>query len=104
MRREACTNSVSIPENQVELGMVTSALRVAPALILTLLICGCAASSSDNRKQVSLEYNSCQTASKPSLQSCDQRVEMDVSSDNTSGYIEVGRTGSSISKRDAHSR
>ena len=84
--------------------MFTNALHVAPALMLTLLVCGCAASSSDNRKQVSLEYSSCQTAGKPSLQSCDQRVEMDVSPASTSGYIEIGRTGSSVSRRDAHSR
>jgi hypothetical protein len=84
--------------------MVTSAPRVAPALMLTLLVCGCAASSSDNRKQISLEYSSCQTASKRSLQSCDQLMEMDASTSNASGYIEIGHTGSSVSRHDARSR
>lgn len=84
--------------------MFTSSLQVAAALMLTLLVCGCAGSSSANRKQVSLQYSSCQSAGKPSLQSCDQLMEMDVSPNNASGYIEVGRTGSSVSRRDARSR
>jgi hypothetical protein len=84
--------------------MFITAPRVAPALMLTLLVCGCAAPSSGSRNQVSLEYSSCQSVGKPDLVSCDQLMEMDAGSKSVSGYIEAGRTGSSISRRNANSR
>jgi hypothetical protein len=84
--------------------MITIVLRVAPALMLALLVCGCAGSLVDNEKQVSLEYSSCKSASKTNLRSCDQFMETDVGSNNSSGYIEVGVNGGSTSRRTANSR
>jgi hypothetical protein len=74
--------------------MLTNALQIAPALMLAFLLCGCAGSPIDNEKQGRVEfeaaYRSCQYASGTKIRTCDHVMETDVSSDNSSGYIEVG--------------
>ena len=98
------TQFCQYPLKAVELGMLTNVLRIAPALMLALLVCGCAGSPIDNEKQVSLEYSSCKSARKTNLRSCDQLMETDVRSNNASGYIEVGLNGGGKSRRTANSR
>jgi|PersoiStandDraft_1058852.scaffolds.fasta_scaffold50666_1 hypothetical protein len=88
--------------------MFTNALRVAPALMLALLVCGCAGSPIDNEKRARLDYgaaySSCKSANKTDMRACDMVMETDVRSNNSSGYVEVGLNSGTTSRRTVNSR
>jgi len=88
--------------------MFTNTLRVAPALILALLVCGCAGSPIDNEKQARLDYEaayrSCKSPNGTNMRACDVVMETDVRSNNSSGHLEVGLDGGTTSRRTVNSR
>jgi hypothetical protein len=88
--------------------MFTNALRVAPALMLALFVCGCAGSPIDNEKQARLDYeaaySSCKYANKTDVRACDLVTETDVRSNNSSGYVEVGLNSGGTIRRGVNSQ
>jgi len=98
----------SAPAKAVVYAMLANALRVAPALMLAFLVCGCARSPIDNETQARLDYeaaySSCKSATKTDMRACDLVTETDARSNNSSGYLEIGLSGNTTGRRTVNSR